>query len=175
MRRPNSCYMDLTYRTHRLAFHALQSRTSPLCSVARGYGRDYADQDDSEFERFAAEADALSIPRGVYPYSYALNVRDAQSEVAHMLRLLGPRKAALGVWLDTEDTDGYKAKNGMPSDATLVDICVVFCDAMESADHHARILRKPALVHSKAEIRKARPLRQMGCPVERHMRFYRRL
>ena len=38
-----------------------------------------------------------------------------------------------------EDGDGYKAKNGMPSDSVLVDICYTFCDMLESQGYHTGI------------------------------------
>lgn len=38
-----------------------------------------------------------------------------------------------------EDADGYKRKNGMPSNATLVDICYTFCEKIESAGYYTGI------------------------------------
>lgn len=123
---------DLSYAQAGLSLVEIADKAG-FVLLRAGYGSDCKDQDDAEFGRFAAEADALGVPWGAYLYSYALSAEDAKSEAAHMLRLLGGRKPALGVWLDMEDGDGYKAKNGMPSNETLADICLTFCSAMENA------------------------------------------
>lgn len=95
-----------------------------------GFGKDYKSQDDKYFERNLSECERLQIPYGVYIYSYALNKNDASSEADHVLRLLKGHTPKYGVWFDMEDADGYKRKNGMPSNNTLVNICVEFCDKM---------------------------------------------
>lgn len=88
-----------------------------------GYGEDAAAQDDSTFERNAAECERLGIPYGVYLYSYAGTdnpiskdksdeenaaarkqaLEDVDSEVDHVLRLLKGRKISLPVYLDMEE------------------------------------------------------------------------
>ena len=109
--------------------------------IRAGYGGDYTNQDDPQFERNVSECERLGIPYGVYLYSYALNTNDAKGEVNHILRLLKKvgKNFKYGVWFDMEDADNYKKKHGMPSNSTLVDICYTFCEAVESAGHYAGI------------------------------------
>lgn len=95
-----------------------------------GFGQDYKSQDDKYFARNVSECERLKIPYGVYLYSYALNTKTASSEADHALRLLKGHTPKYGVWFDMEDADKYKQRNGMPSDETLVNICVEFCDKM---------------------------------------------
>ena len=95
-----------------------------------GIGQDYVSQDDKRFERNISECERLQIPYGVYLYSYALNTKNASSEADHALRLLKGHTPKYGVWFDMEDADGYKKKNGMPSNKELVEICIKFCDKM---------------------------------------------
>ena len=95
-----------------------------------GFGQDYKSQDDKYFARNVSECERLKIPYGVYLYSYALNKKTASSEADHALRLLKGHTPKYGVWFDMEDADKYKQRNGMPSDETLVNICVEFCDKM---------------------------------------------
>lgn len=104
-----------------------------------GYGGDYVNQDDTEFRRFAAECRTHGIPWGAYLYSYALDTADAKSEAAHMLRLLKGLSPSYGVWFDMEDGDGYKQSHGMPTDETLTDICMTFCDTLEKAGYYTGI------------------------------------
>ena len=96
-----------------------------------GYGKNDPSQDDKQFARNIAECERLNIPYGIYLYSYALNVEGAKSEAAHALRLIKGHNPELGIWFDMEDADGYKARNGMPSNRTLVDMCITFCDIMK--------------------------------------------
>ena len=109
--------------------------------IRAGYGGDYTNQDDPQFERNISECERLGIPYGVYLYSYALNTNDAKGEVNHILRLLKKvgKNFKYGVWFDMEDADGYKKNHGMPSNATLVDICYTFCEDVESAGYYTGI------------------------------------
>ena len=87
-----------------------------------GYGNDEVSQDDKQYKNNVDKCEKLGIPYGIYLYSYALNTNDALSEARHALRLLKQvgKNFKYGVWFDMEDGDGYKAKNGMPSDSVLV-------------------------------------------------------
>lgn len=129
---------DLSYAQEGLALSSIASKAD-FVILRAGYGGDYADQDDAQFERFVKEAEELKIPWGAYLYSYALNLDNADSEVKHMKRLLKGKKPALGVWFDIEDADGYKKRNGMPSNGMLVDICERFCSDMEKAGYYVGI------------------------------------
>jgi lysozyme len=100
-----------------------------------GYGSDITSQDDKQFERNVAECERVGIHWGAYLYSYALSVVDAKSEKDHILRLLKGKKPSLKIGFDMEDADGYKAKHGMPSNATLVDICYEVLSGVEAAGY----------------------------------------
>ncbi len=91
-----------------------------------GFGSDYTSQDDSKFEANVKKCEEAGMPWGVYIYSYALTTAEAESEAAHVIRLLNGKKPTLPVAFDMEDADGYKNKNGMPSNAMLVKICKTF-------------------------------------------------
>ena len=68
-----------------------------------GYGSDYTNQDDKQWSRNISECERLGIPYGVYLYSYATNDAMAESEAAHILRLLpDPSRLSLPVYLDVE-------------------------------------------------------------------------
>ena len=91
-----------------------------------GYGSDYPNQDDSQFENNVRKCQAAGIPWGTYLYSYAQNTDMARSEAAHTLRLLNGRKPPYGVWYDVEDSS-------LPSGTAIIDNCVAYCQAMEEA------------------------------------------
>lgn len=57
---------------------------------------------DASFEHNYCGCGENGILRGVYRYSYALTVAQAQAEAEGVLNALGGRKLELGVWLDLE-------------------------------------------------------------------------
>lgn len=102
-----------------------------------GYGNDAESQDDSRYENNVRQCEALGIPYGVYLYSYALNLEEADSEARHMLRQLKKANPSYGVWFDMEDGDGYKASHGFPSKEMLVSICERVLSQIEAAGYYA--------------------------------------
>ena len=100
------------------------------------YGDDLSYQDDNQFQQNVSKCEQLGIPWGVYIYSYALNLTEAKSEVAHVKRLLKGKKPTMPVAFDMEDGDGYKQRMGMPSNSMLVKICETFLTEMDNAGYY---------------------------------------
>ena len=94
---------------------------------------------DSKFVRNVELCEELGIPYGFYWYSYALDTSGAQSEAEYFLGAIKPYNPTMGCWFDMEDADGYKKKNGMPSNQVLKDICYTFCIAVEQAGYYSGI------------------------------------
>lgn len=94
---------------------------------------------DSKFKRNAELCEQLGLPYGFYWYSYALNVSGAQTEADHFLNAIAPYNPTMGCWFDMEDADGYKKRNGMPSNSTLRDMCYAFCEKVENAGYYSGI------------------------------------
>ncbi len=97
-----------------------------------GYGSDYPDQDDTQYEANVRKCEAAGIPYGVYLYSYAKTPEMARSEAAHTLRLLRGKRPLYGVWYDVEDSS-------LPGGETLIDNCVTYCRAIEEAGFYCGI------------------------------------
>lgn len=93
----------------------------------------------------------VGIPFGVYTYSYALNLDNAVNEANLVINTLKPYKDKIEfpVIVDMEDADGYKNRNGMPSNDTLVDICVQECEMFEEAGYYAMIYANKSWFDSK--------------------------
>lgn len=104
-----------------------------------GFGSDIKSQDDSQFENNVRKCEKIGMPWGTYLYSYALNTDEAKSEAEHVIRLLKNKKPSFPVAFDMEDADGYKSKNGMPSNATLRNICKTFLSRIKSAGYYAML------------------------------------
>lgn len=96
---------------------------------------------DTKFKRNADLCVELGIPFGFYWYSYALDQNGARDEANAMIKAIAPYKDIVqyGVWFDMEDADGYKKRNGMPSNQMLRDICHEFCATTENAGYYSGI------------------------------------
>lgn len=97
-----------------------------------GYGSDYANQDDTQYENNVRKCDEAGIPYGVYLYSYARNTEMAKSEAAHTLRLLRGKNPLYGVWYDVEDST-------LPAGEAIIDNCVTYCTELENAGYYCGI------------------------------------
>lgn len=114
-----------------------------------GFGDDIASQDDKLFEQNVKKCEEAGMPWGVYLYSYALTVEEAESEVAHTLRLLKGKKPTLPVAFDMEDADGYKKKNGMPGNAELVKICRTYLEGIRDAGYYPILYASLSWINNK--------------------------
>ena len=94
---------------------------------------------DTKFKRNADLCEELGIPYGFYWYSYALDVAGANKEAHAFLNAIAPYHPTMGCWFDMEDADGYKKRNGMPSDMTLQKMCYEFCKIVENAGYYSGI------------------------------------
>ena len=123
--------IDVSEHQKIIDWDAVKKSGIAFAIIRCGYGKDDPSQDDKMFARNVAECERLNIPYGIYLYSYALDIEGAKSEAAHALRLISGHNPELGIWFDMEDADGYKLRNGMPSNNTLVEMCITFCEIMK--------------------------------------------
>lgn len=112
-----------------------------------GYGMDFSNQDDVEYERNANECKRLGIPYGVYLMSYANTVEKARSEAKHVLRLIEGRKISLGVWYDIEDN----GTSGAINKETLTNIINTFCNTIKNAGHRVGVYANLNWLENKIE------------------------
>lgn len=104
----------------------------------------YSDKEDACFSNFAKQCINKNIKFGVYWYSYARTPEKVQAEIDACLKTISPFseyiKSGVGVWIDMEDADGWKARNGWKRTKENVSaICNRFCAAMEAAGYYAGI------------------------------------
>lgn len=97
-----------------------------------GYGSDFVNQDDSQYEANVRKCEAAGLPYGVYLYSYAQNTDMARSEAAHTLRLLRGKRPLYGVWYDVEDSS-------LPAGEAIIENCAAYCQAIEDAGFYCGI------------------------------------
>lgn len=100
--------------------------------------RAFAWKKDSKVDRNVNLAIQNGKPYGLYVYSYALNVEKAKEEAQKLVELANSYsiKPAF-LCIDMEDADGYKGRNGMPSNETLKAICTAEGEIFENAGYYA--------------------------------------
>ncbi len=99
-----------------------------------GFGNNLTSQDDNKYERNTQECERLNIPYGVYLYSYATTIEQANSEVEHTLRLIKNKKIEYPIFLDVES----EVQKALPLD-TLNDIVYHYCQKLEEAGYYVGI------------------------------------
>lgn len=96
--------------------------------------------EDSKAARNVELAIDSGKPYGLYIYSYALTRERARQEAANVIAFANSRRVRPKfLVIDMEDADGYKARNGMPSNDILRGICTEECVAFENAGYYAMI------------------------------------
>lgn len=98
-----------------------------------GYGM-YESQKDPKFEKNYEGFKSYNVPIGVYLYSYALNVEEAQREAEVVIKWLNGRNLNLPVYFDIED----KSQQNLGK-KTLTNMCEAFCTKIEKAGYWAGI------------------------------------
>lgn len=84
--------------------------------------------EDKKFKTFADKLDKLGIPYGVYCYDYCGDEKAALEQAEYTYNLIKDRDIKMGVWMDMEDADGWKQKNGYLNKEHCSMVCKVFCD-----------------------------------------------
>ena len=94
----------------------------------------YSTKKDVCFEDFYAQCKANGLPVGVYHYSMATSVSDAEKEAKLMLDILKGKQLEYPVYLDVED----KVQKAL-SKNVLTNIIKIYCDTLEKAGYYVGI------------------------------------
>lgn len=109
--------------------------------IRLGYGKGHL---DSAFYRNVNGAIAAGLYIGIYYYSYALSVEEAQEEARFTWQVLedGGLTAArlpMECWLDMEDADGFKARHGADGAPLVTALCQAYVEEMNRAGYSCGI------------------------------------
>lgn len=129
--------LDLSKHNGTVDFNTIKNSGNDFVILRCGYGVNGTK--DPKFEEYYRLAKAVGLKVGAYYYSYALNISDAKAEANNCLSYISGKQFEMPVYIDMEDADGYKSKNGMPSNSTLNDICNEFCKILESNGYYAGV------------------------------------
>lgn len=112
-----------------------------------GYGR-YVSQKDSEFERSYSECKKNGIPVGVYHYSYAKSIAEAQAEARACLEMIKGKQFEYPIYYDLEENLSAMGQSLVSS------IAATFCSTLEQAGYYTGIYisRSPAQMYLTNEV-----------------------
>jgi len=134
--------IDVSSNNGTLDWNAIKADGIQFAMIRIGYGNDEVDQDDAQANANMDACQNLAIPYGVYIYSYAITEDEVGSEVRHTIRMIQGRNPQLGVFIDMEDSDGYKANHNLVPEQNgtiLTDFCVIYCDDIINAGYKAGV------------------------------------
>lgn len=126
--------IDVSYSQGRIDWDTVKNHIDGAI-LRCGYGDNISSQDDAQWARNVSECERLGIPYGVYFYTYATTMAHAQSEIAHIQRLLKGRKLSYPVYIDIEWTNG----NGIAPKDFNANYIIPICEAIEKMGFWAGI------------------------------------
>ena len=132
--------VDISYANGDIDLAKVKKAGYDFVMIRCGYGNDEAAQDDAYFSANVAKAEKLGMPWGTYLFSYALSAADAESEAAHVDRLLRAERKkghypALPVALDVEPSD-YVEENGGWNSKNINNVTTVFLNAIQKRGYY---------------------------------------
>ena len=122
--------IDVSYSQGKIDWNKVKSSGKIEFAIIRaGYGKEL-NQIDNQFERNYSECKRLGIPIGVYWYSYATTVAEAEQEAKVCLQIIKGKQFEFPVAFDIEEKDSLQNADAL---------CKAFCDAVEAAGYYAAI------------------------------------
>lgn len=125
--------IDVSYHNGQIDWQKVKNDDVDFAIIRIGYGM-YENQKDAKFEEYYQNAKTVGMPVGVYLYSYAKNVSEAEREAECVLKWLNGRSLEYPIYFDLEDkTQSNLGRN------TLNEMCKAFCNKIEQAGYWAGI------------------------------------
>lgn len=125
--------IDVSYHQGTINWSKVKAAGIEFAILRIGYGM-YDNQKDAQFENNYKNARAAGVPVGVYHYSYATSVAEAEREANLVVKWLNNRDLDLPVYFDIED----KSQQNLGK-STLNSMCETFCNIIEAAGYWAGI------------------------------------
>ena len=135
--------VDLSYHQENVNWDELQESGVDFVILRCGY-RGYSEGGlvkDEKFDEYAAECNARGIPLGVYFFTQAISVEEAEREADFVLDLIKDYDISYPVAFDTEYVSDSEARtNSEEIDEDLrTQMCVAFCEKIKAAGYYPMI------------------------------------
>lgn len=133
--------IDVSEHNGAIPWGSLKKKGLSFGILRLGWGQYHLDE---RFYENSNGALAAGIEVGIYYYSYALTQEEAAREArfaAFILRDAGLslERLSMGCWLDMEDADRYKEKNGLTGGTAITAISADFLEEMKREGYPAGI------------------------------------
>lgn len=126
--------IDVSEHNKKIDWEQVKESDVDFAILRVGYGNNLKSQDDKWWKYNADECTRLGIPFGVYIYSYAKNIREAESEADHVLRLIEGYHLDYPIYYDLEDNSIVSIGSvGLKNNA------IAFCNKIEAAGYDVGI------------------------------------
>ena len=135
--------VDISYANGNIDLAKVKNAGYEFVMIRCGYGSDMESQDDSQFASNVAKAEKLGMPWGVYLFSYACSTADAQSELAHIDRLLKEQASkgyypTMPIALDIEPSN-YVSNKGGWTKSNLTNVATIVLDGLAKKGYYPMI------------------------------------
>ena len=134
---------DLSYHNKYVNWDELAASGCEFVMLRCGY-RGYSAgglAKDEKFDLYASEAQRVGIKLGVYFFTQALDVEEAEDEAEYVLKLIENYDISYPVAFDTEYIDDESARTNTTeiSDELRSDICRAFCEKIKEHGYYPMI------------------------------------
>lgn len=133
--------IDVSEHNGSLPWEKLAKTGMSFAILRLGWGKGHL---DSRFYENVNRSLEAGLDVGIYYYSYGLTEEETAEEARFAAAVLKdggltPERLAMGCWLDMEDADGYKEKNGITGGNQITAISASFLREMKGQGYPAGI------------------------------------
>ncbi|MBQ7564114.1 MAG: glycoside hydrolase family 25 protein [Lachnospiraceae bacterium] len=135
--------IDLSYHNTGIDWELLSASPVEFIMLRCGY-RGYSEGglvEDEKFREYAAKCNEYGIPMGVYFFTQAITVEEAEKEADFVLSLIADYELSYPVAIDIEDAGDPKARTKTTelSKDLRTDMALTFCKRIEEAGYYPMI------------------------------------
>ena len=125
--------VDVSEFQQNIDFNKMKNDGIKAVIIRAGYGREVS-QKDSMFESHYKNAKSANLKIGVYWYSYADSVNDAEKEAKACLECINNKSLDMPIYYDLEDNSQTKLGK-----ARLTEIVERFCETIKKSNYRAGV------------------------------------
>lgn len=142
--------IDLSEYQGDIDFYAVKNSGVDYVMLRLG-GRYYSDEGmlfvDMQFDTYYEEAKKAGLDVGVYFFSQATDVSEAEDEAKFIVRKLNGKKLDYPIAFDWETIEGDNARTDYVTETELTDMAIAFCDTINEAGYRSMIYSNTTLMY----------------------------
>ena len=103
---------------------------------------------DGRFVDYIRGAKAAGLKVGVYVFSQAITVKEAEEEADYLMKLVSGYSIDLPLVFDLEHYSGGRFSNAKLSRRAVTDMCLAFCRRVESKGYQSMVYSNPSMLNN---------------------------